>query len=193
MRDMPAWVPSETIPGMRVLVQIVYLQMIPGSTSRRLENSDKEERRGGRKRYFIEKIPSMDNWESILLRTAVDRENIYFNQGVESWSIIVCIWQALPHVSKEKPSDGEPEVLAVIPSNRYRILNVKTIQRRHQQHLLKVAKHLLSHEVIEGSTLAKWWSTPEKRKALHAGNRGCNSGERWRVLGMMIYGDQDGN
>ena len=58
---MPAWVPSETIPGMRVLVQIVYLQVIPGSTSRRMENSDKEERRGGKKRYFIEKIPSMDN------------------------------------------------------------------------------------------------------------------------------------
>ena len=134
-----------------------------------MENSDKEERRGGRKGYFIEKIPSRENWESILLRTAGDRENIHFNhpcQGVESWSIIVCIWQALPHMSKEKPSDGEPEVLAVIPSNGYRILNVKTIERWHQQHLLKVAKYLLSHEVIEGSTLAKWWSTPEKRHCM---------------------------
>ena len=43
---------------MRVLVQIIYLKMI---TSRKMENSDKEERRGGRKGYFIEKIPSMDN------------------------------------------------------------------------------------------------------------------------------------
>ena len=50
MRDMPAWVPSKTIPGMRVLVQIVYLQVIPGSTSRRMENSDKEERRRGEKK-----------------------------------------------------------------------------------------------------------------------------------------------
>lgn len=64
-----------------------------------MENSDKEERRGGKKGYFIENTPSMDNWESILLRTAGDRENIHFNhpcQGVESCSIIVCIMTGSP-------------------------------------------------------------------------------------------------
>ena len=67
-------------------------------------------------------------------------------------------------MNKEKPLDGEPEVLIVISSNRYGILNIKTIRRGHQQYPLKVAKHLLSHEVIEGSAFVKMMQYTRKGK-----------------------------
>lgn len=69
-------------------------------------------------------------------------------------------------MNKEKPCDGEPEVLVVVSSNRYGILNIKTIQRGHQQYPLKVAKHLLSHEVIEGGAFVKMMEYTRKGKGI---------------------------
>lgn len=56
---MPGWGFHKTIPGMRVFsANSLFLKV---STRRKMENSDKEERRGGGEGYFIERSTSMDN------------------------------------------------------------------------------------------------------------------------------------
>lgn len=175
---------------MRTSVQRVYLQVIPGSTGREMEDGEEEERE--QKGCFIGEVPSMHNWNSLLRNSMKQTE--YASESL------------LPTGEKTDPL-WLPEGLACLHTQRNRQLESQSAGSHLQQDIRSSAyqsnpgraptpatgcKHFLGKLQKEALCQSDGLHAPERRRALWAGDKGCNLGDRRRVpFGMMVSGAQD--